>query len=77
MLTTGDFTVARNRLNVLFVANSLLNQVALLGTAKFTLERNHLSVNHTVKVLGSRVKFVRRNSAARFTLQDMYFDMKV
>jgi len=35
-----------------------------------------LNVYHTMKVLGSRVTFVRRNSATRFTLRDMYFDMK-
>jgi len=36
-----------------------------------------LNVHHTMKVLGSLVTFVRRNSAARLTLSDMYFDMKV
>jgi len=36
-----------------------------------------MNVHHTLKVLRSRVTFVRRNSAARFTLRDMYLDMKV
>jgi len=59
------------------VGNDSLNQLALLGTAEFTVERNRLNMHQTMKVLGSRVTFVRRNSATRMTLGVMYFDMKV
>jgi len=76
-VSTTEFTVERNHMNVLFVANDLLNQVTLLCTAEFTVERNRLNVHHTMKVLGSHVTFVRRNLAARFTLLDMYFTIKV
>jgi len=41
------------------------------------VERNHLNVHHTMKVLVSHVKFVRRNSAARITVRDIYFDIKM
>ena len=41
---TGEVIQERNRLNVLFVANDLQQQVALLYTAEFTVETNHTSV---------------------------------
>ena len=42
---TDEVILEINRLNVLFVANDLHNQVTLLDTAEFTVERN-LSLIH-------------------------------
>ena len=50
---TGEVIQERNRLNVLFVANDLQDQVTLLHTAEFTLETNHTNVAcHLVQYYG-------------------------
>ena len=47
---TGEVIQDRNHLNVLFVANDSHNQVALLHTAEFTVERNLTNVTCVTKV---------------------------
>ena len=41
---TGEVIQDRNHLNVLFVANDSQEQVTLLDTAEFTVERNRTNV---------------------------------
>ena len=41
---TGEVIQERNRLNVQFVANDLHGQIALRGTAEFTVERSRTNV---------------------------------
>jgi len=50
---TGEVIQDRNHLNVLFVANDLHNQVALLDTAEFTVERNRTNVTCVTRRLVS------------------------
>ena len=50
---TGEVIQDRNHLNVLFVANDLHNQVALLDTAEFTVETNHTNVTCVTRRLVS------------------------
>ena len=52
-LTAHKFILERNRLNVLFVANDLHDQAALLNTAEFTVERNHTNVPSVTRHLVS------------------------
>jgi len=41
---TGEVIVERNRLYVVFVANDSHCQLTFIGTAEFTVDRNHTSV---------------------------------
>ena len=53
-------------MNVLFAANNLQNQVALLGTAEFTVERNRLNVLFAVNDSHSQVTLL---VTAEFTVE--------
>ena len=50
---TDEVILERNRLNVLFAANDLHNQVPLLFIAEFTEERNHTNVQSVTRHLVS------------------------
>ena len=53
MSGTAEFTLERNRTNVVFAANDSQGLHILSGTAEFTLERNRTNVTSVTRHLSS------------------------
>jgi len=79
VVTVGSGLKVAMYWSVMFILTRVQSptHVDTVQTVHVTANSRHICWSHTMKVLGSHVTFVRRNSASRVILSSIYFVMKV